>query len=89
MWIQRQVVIKNKLGLHVRPATMFAELARRFSSLIYVIKDGVEVDAKSCIDLLTLAAVEGSKLLLKAKGKDARVAVEELTKLVEEGFGEE
>lgn len=86
---QKEVIIKNKFGLHVRPATTFAELARKFGSTIQVIKDGQTVDGKSCIDLLTLAAEAGSKLVIRAEGEDAQAAVDALSKLIESGFGEE
>lgn len=86
---QKEVVIRNQYGLHVRPATSFAELARKFSSTIQVIKDGQTVDGKSCIDLLTLAPECGVKLVIRAQGDDAQAAVDALSKLIESGFGEE
>ncbi len=89
MIAEKQVVIVNTLGLHVRPSTQFAEIATRFSSAVSVIKDGQAVNAKSSIDLLTLAAVAGTRLTLRADGEDAGRALEALTRLIETGFGEE
>lgn len=89
MIAEKQVVIVNTLGLHVRPSTQFAEIATRFASAVSVIKDGQAVNAKSSIDLLTLAAVAGTRLTLRADGEDAGPALEALTRLIESGFGEE
>ena len=85
---ERNVTIKNPLGLHVRPSTRFAETASKFRSDVQVIKDGQAVNAKSSIDLLTLAAVEGTELTLRAEGDDASQAIDELSALIESGFGE-
>ena len=89
MIAERQVQITNTLGLHVRPAVELAETASRFSSRVFVVKDGVQVSAKSSVDLLTLAAVEGTRITLRADGADAEAAVEALARLVLEKFGEE
>ena len=89
MIVQRSLTIINKRGLHVRPATQFAEVANRFHSAILVSKDGLDSDAKSILDLLMLAAAEGVVLLLKADGPDAGAAVDALEKLVLGKFGEE
>jgi len=90
MIAERQVTILNVLGLHVRPATHFAEMASKYRSRISVIKeDGPEINAKSSIDLLMLAAVAGTKLTLRAEGDDAREAVDALIRMIEEKFDEE
>lgn len=89
MVAEREVTIRNTLGLHVRPATQFAETAARFQSDVRVIKDGQNVNAKSSIDLLTLAAVAGTRLTVRAEGEDASQAIEALIALIESGFGEE
>ena len=88
MHSERQVVISNPLGLHVRPSTRLAEIASKFNSDVRVIKDGLVVNAKSSIDLLTLAAIAGTQLTLRAEGEDATQAVEELSALIEGGFEE-
>ena len=89
MIAEKQVTILNTLGLHVRPSAAFAGTASRFRSAVSVIKDGQAVNAKSSIDLLTLAAVAGTRLTLRADGEDAGRALEALTRLIETGFGEE
>jgi phosphocarrier protein len=89
MIAEKQVTILNTLGLHVRPSAAMAGTASKFRSSISVIKDGQAVNAKSSIDLLTLAAVEGTHLTLRADGEDAREAVEALAQLINKKFGEE
>ena len=89
MDIERLVRIRNQMGLHVRPATELSKLAQRYQAEITIIKDGQRVDAKNCIDLLTLAATEGTSLVVRAIGEDAGEAVEQVAKLIESGFGEE
>ena len=86
---ERQVTILNTLGLHVRPAQKFVEVAVKFSSEVSVIKDGKSVNAKYHIDLLTLAAEPGTQLTIRAEGEDSAQAVESLAQLVESRFGEE
>jgi phosphotransferase system HPr (HPr) family protein len=85
---QRLVTIRNKMGMHVRPATALADTARRFSASIQLVKDGQPVDAKSCIELLTLAAVQGTELVVRAHGSDAVQAVQAVADLIDSGFGE-
>ena len=89
MLAERQVTILNTLGLHVRPSAEFAGTASRFKSRVSVVKDGQTVNAKSSIDLLTLAAVAGTRLTLRAEGDDAHQALEALSKLIDGKFGEE
>jgi phosphocarrier protein HPr len=86
---ERQVTILNTLGLHVRPSAAFAGTAAKFRCRVNVIKDGQSVNAKSSIDLLTLAAVAGTRLTLRAEGDDADEAVSALAGLIETRFGEE
>ena len=89
MIVERQVTILNTLGLHVRPSAAMAGAASKFKSAVSVIKDGQTVNAKSSIDLLTLAAVAGTQLMLRADGDDAREAVDTLAHLINSRFGEE
>lgn len=86
---EKQVTIQNTLGLHVRPSAEFAGTASKFKCRVSVLKDGQTVNAKSSIDLLTLAAVAGTRLTLRAEGDDADQAVEALAKLIDSKFGEE
>jgi len=83
------LVIKNKLGLHARPAAQFVQAAGKFKSHIRIFKDDQEVDGKSIMGLMTLAACYGSNLKIMAEGEDEDSAVETLSKLIESGFGEE
>jgi phosphocarrier protein len=80
--------IKNRLGLHARAAATFVRLSNKFSSDIKLIKDGYEVNGKSILGILSLAAAQGSELQIMAKGLDAEEAIGEIEKLIESGFGE-
>jgi len=85
MIVEKQVRILNTLGFHVRPATDFAEKAKQFQSAISIVGEkGAIVNAKSCIDLLTMAAVTGMELTLRAEGPDAQEAVEVLARMFQE-----
>ena len=86
--IKRKVTLLNELGLHARPASKFVKLASRFKSQIYVIKDGVEVNGKSIMGLMMLAAESGSILTLKVFGEDEEKAINELEKLIKTKFEE-
>jgi phosphotransferase system HPr (HPr) family protein len=79
-----EVIIKNKIGLHARPAAQFVKIAEVFESKIWIIKDGVKVNGKSILSLLTLAAEQGSSLVLQADGPDENEAIQALTKALEE-----
>jgi phosphocarrier protein len=81
-------IIKNKLGLHARAAAMFVRLSNKFSSDIKLMKDGYEVNGKSILGILSLAAIQGTEVRISVQGKDAREALAELEKLIESGFGE-
>jgi phosphocarrier protein HPr len=85
---ERTFTIKNKLGLHARAANMVVQTASNFACSITVTKDGIEANAKSIMGLLLLAAGKGSKIVVRAKGKDADAAVRQLGKLIEGKFGE-
>ncbi len=81
--------IRNKLGLHARAAALLVKTANRFVSDILIEKDGLEVNGKSIMGILMLAAAKGSKITLKVEGKDALQAIQTLGKLIENKFGEE
>ncbi len=87
--VSREVVVKNQLGLHARPAAMFVKKATGFKSEILVIKDGEEVNGKSIMGLMMLAAAPGTTLTVTAEGSDATDALDELEKLVNGNFEEE
>ncbi len=82
------VVISNPEGLHARPATLFAQTASKFKSTVRVSKSDQEVDGKSILDILTLAATPGSKLTIEATGEDAEEAIDALRGLVARRFRE-
>jgi len=88
MSVTREVEIVNRAGMHARPAAEFVRTAGRFRSDIRVEKDGIEVNGKSIMGVLMLAAEHGSRLLLTAKGEDAVDAVDALSELVRCGFQE-
>jgi phosphocarrier protein HPr len=85
----RDVTVANVYGLHARPAAEFVKLAAKFESEILVSKDGLEVNGKSIMGVMMLAAEKGSTIKIRARGADAREAVEALVRLVADGFGEE
>ncbi|UCC82706.1 MAG: HPr family phosphocarrier protein [Gemmatimonadota bacterium] len=85
----RDVTVANVYGLHARPAAEFVKLAGKFESEILVSKDGLEVNGKSIMGVMMLAAEKGSTIQIRARGADAREAVEALVRLVADGFGEE
>lgn len=87
--ITRRVVVSNQLGLHARPAGKLAQEAQSFKADITILADDQEVDAKSILDILTLAAAQGSTLNLKAAGADAKQALDRLEELFRSRFGEE
>ena len=72
--------------MHARPATKFVETASRFSSNITITRDDMVVNGKSVIEILTLAAEQGSRLVITAEGEDEEEAAEALVKLVEKSF---
>lgn len=86
--IEKEVIIKNKAGLHTRPAAAIVKLAAKFKSDFFIEKDGVEINAKSIISVMTLAAPKGAKLKLKFRGSDEEQAAATLVKFFEDGFGE-
>ena len=87
--IEKTFTIKNRLGLHARAASKFVQVANRFNSDIFVEKDGQEVNGKSIMGILILAAACGSEITIKAEGEDAEGAVKALGDLIDERFGEE
>ena len=80
--VKKEIVIKGKQGLHARPAALFVQIANKFESDIFVTKDGEEVNGKSIMGILMLAAEKGTKVSLKAVGSDAEEAVKELEKIL-------
>jgi phosphocarrier protein HPr len=81
--------IVNRLGLHARPAMMFVDVANTFKADIKVRKDDTEVNGKSIMEMMMLAAGQGSELSITANGDDAPAACAKLKELVDSGFDEE
>ena len=86
--IVRSVRIVNSLGLHARPAAAFVRIAGRHACQILVKKDDLEVNGKSIMGMMMLAAEAGSELVIRAEGEGAEQAVLDLVALVQGGFGE-
>jgi phosphocarrier protein HPr len=87
--IEKDIPIINRLGLHARPAAMFVRIASRYRSEVWVSKEGEEVNGKSIMGLMMLAAGQGSTLHLRCEGPDADKAVEELEQLINSKFNED
>jgi len=87
--LERTLTIPNRFGLHARPAAEFVKLANRFRAELWVKKDDLEVNGKSIMGVMMLAAECGSQITIRAEGDDAQQALSELTELVHRGFGEE
>lgn len=86
--IEQEVTIKNRAGLHTRPAAALVKTAAKFQSEFYIIKDGFEINGKSIIGVMTLAAEQGSTLHLRFEGVDEVAAAKEVIGLFERGFDE-
>jgi phosphotransferase system HPr (HPr) family protein len=80
--IKKKVVVKNKQGLHARPAALFVQVANKFDSRIIVRRDKEEVNGKSIMGILMLGAEKGSQISIEADGVDAETAVVELEKII-------
>ena len=87
--IEKEISIVNRLGLHARPAAMFVRIASRYRSEIWVAKEGEEVNGKSIMGLMMLAAGQGSKLHIRCEGPDADKVLQELEELINARFNED
>ena len=87
--ITREIVILNRYGLHARPAALFVKTSNRFKADVWVEKDGEEVNGKSIMGLMMLAAGHGSKLKVSASGADAEKFLKEIEDLVASRFHED
>ncbi len=86
--IERTVTIKNRAGMHTRPAAMLVKLAATFSSEFYIIKSGLRINGKSIIGVMTLAAEYDSTVRLQFDGADEEAAAAAITDLFDRGFDE-
>lgn len=80
--IKKKLIVKNKQGLHARPAALFVQVANKFDARITVRRDDEEVNGKSIMGILMLGAEKGSPIVIEAEGDDASVALLELEKIV-------
>lgn len=85
---QADAILENEAGLHARPASEFISTASKYKSNIIIIKDDREYNAKSILDILSMAACKGTKLTIQGEGTDEKEAVEALKALVDNKFGE-
>ncbi len=86
---EAKVKIRNKTGLHARSAALLVQTAARFRSSVKIEKEGQEVNGKSILNVMMLAAAQGTQLILRTEGEDEVKALDELRKLVDNKFGEE
>lgn len=86
--IEREVTIRNRAGLHTRPAATLVKLAAKFKSDFIISKDGFEINGKSIIGVMTLAAEQGSTLLLRFNGPDEEAAAAAIQELFDKAFDE-
>jgi len=87
--VERNVVIQNRLGLHARACSVFVKEAAKFSSHVIVARDGLEVNGKSILGVMMLAAERGAEITLRTEGSDEVQALAALVKVVNDKFGEE
>ena len=87
--VEREITIKNKTGLHARPAAVIVQKANEFGSEVFLEKDGDRVNAKSIMGVMMLAAGEGSKITIIADGDDEGDAVESISALLESDIDSE
>lgn len=80
--VKKKIIVKNKLGLHARPAALFVQIANKFEADVKVTKDDMEVNGKSIMGILMLAAEKDSAITIVTTGKDAHEAMVELEKMV-------
>jgi len=86
---KEETTIINTLGIHARPASLLAQNASKFSSEVWIDKDGMRVNAKSVMGILMLMSPQGTKLIIEAEGPDEKEAVAKLISIIEDKFGEE
>lgn len=87
--VQKEITLLNRLGLHVRPAAQFTKIASKYKADVFLIRDGMRVNAKSIMGVMMLAAGKGSRLLLECIGDDEEALCAELVQLVENKFNED
>ena len=86
--VVKQLTVRNKMGLHARPAAMIVQTANKFPCDVHLEKDGQNVNGKSIMGVLMLVASKGSTVLVRARGERAADAVAAIVKLIDDKFGE-
>ena len=86
--IEKEVTVKNRAGIHTRPAASIVKMAARFKSDIYLVRDGFSINAKSIIGVMSLAAEQNTKLLLRIEGEDEDETSKIICDYFKSGFGE-
>lgn len=86
--IEREVTVRNRAGIHTRPASMIVRTASKFDAEFFIRADGYEINGKSIIGVMTLAAEQGAHLTLLFDGSDEAAAADAMTELFRNGFGE-
>jgi len=87
--IEREVTVRNRAGIHTRPASMIVRTASKFDADVFLQRDNYEINGKSVIGVMTLAAEQGATLTLVVEGSDEEEAAHALEELFDDGFGEE
>jgi phosphocarrier protein HPr len=87
--IQREIIVRNQLGIHARPAALIVQTTGQFDADVWLEKDGVKANAKSIMSVMMLAASFETRILAKASGKDEQKAIDALVSLFESKFREE
>jgi len=87
--ILKDIVLLNKLGLHIRPAAQFTKIASRYKSDVFLVRDGMRINAKSIMGVMMLAAGQGTRLTMECVGEDEDALCAELMTLIENKFNEE
>lgn len=83
---EREAVVKNKLGIHARPSALLVQAAAKFASEITLVKDGLEVNGKSIMGVMMLAAEVGAKITVRTQGEDEDEAAEKMAAMIESKF---
>jgi phosphocarrier protein HPr len=86
--VEKTCVVRNKMGLHARPAALIVQTANRFPCDVTLCKDGQEINAKSIMGVLMLAAAKGSEILVRTEGAEAAACAQAIAELFEKGFNE-
>lgn len=87
--MEREFIVANKKGLHARAAAQIVRMATQFDANVWIVKDGIRVDGKSILDVLTLASPYGSKVVVRTEGPDADAMMAALAGLFQTKFGED